>query len=71
MPHSYVSKDLSTSKGLKRKHRRSSLEKNIVTARKQKCYCIGIPEALQSSLLLRVSNNHLISQHWYEQRLTF
>lgn len=71
MPHSYVSRDLRTSKGLKRKSRRMRPEKNVVTARQQKCYCIGVPEALQTPLLLIVGNNDLISQNRYEQWLAF
>lgn len=71
MPHSYTSRALSTSKGLKRKIRSSRLEKNIVTAWQKKCYCVGIPEALQLPLLLRVGNNDLLSQNWYEQWLAF
>lgn len=71
MPHSYVSRHLPPSKGLKRKSRRRRQEKNVVTARQQECYCIGVPEALQTPLLLRVGNNDLISQNWYEQWLAF
>lgn len=70
MPPSYVGRDLHASKGLKRQSRTDSLKKIIATAWKQKCYCIGVPEALECSLLPKVSNNCLMSQHWYEQRLT-
>lgn len=37
----------------------------------KKCYNVGIPEALHPPFLLRVGNNDLISQNWYEQWLAF